>query len=244
MHRCFVAAEHISSAKIEILDAVQIHHIQDVLYLEKGDEITACDEKHNEYLCSIRSISRKAVILDIEKKLTLRKAKAYSLAIACAIPKKAKMDEIVDKLTQLGVDRIIPLESERVVVRLDEKKKLHRCTRWQKIALEAAKQSQRNTVPVVEPVTDMEGAFVLAGGYDLKLIGALFGSRRSLKDVLSAQKYRSIIVFIGPEGDFSRQEVARAGECGCIGISLGELVLRVDTAALSVAAFINLYENG
>lgn len=244
MHRCLVSSKQISSAQISIQDAAQIHHIQDVLHLETGDTIVAFDEERNEYLCGIRSISKKAVLLDIKERLLHRKAKAYSLAIACAIPKKAKMDEIVDKLTQLGVDRIIPLESERVVVRLDERKKLQRLSRWQKIALEAAKQSQRNTVPVVEPIMNMEKVFALAGEYDLKLIGSLFGSRRSLKSALSAQRYRSIIVCIGPEGDFSRQEVARAAECGFIGISLGELVLRVDTAALSVAACITVYENG
>ena len=117
------------------------------------------------------------------------------VTIACAIPKKSKIDDIIDKLIQLGVDRIIPLITERVIVKLDDKKKLSRRERWEKIALSSVKQSQRNIIPVIETVKDMGEVLRNSKDFDLKLIGALTGKRMPLKKVLDNAKAKNILVF-------------------------------------------------
>jgi len=243
MHRCFVAPDSISGEKIEISDPAQIRHIQAVLRLRPEDQVIAVDKQGNEYLCVIKQISKKNVMLSIKERLPSRRPARVSLAVACAIPKKARMDEIIDKLTQLGVERIIPLQTRRVIVKLDEKKKSDRLMRWRRIAAEAAKQSQANSVPAVEPVMGLKDALALSDGYDTRLIAALFGRRRSLKDVLAKTSPRNIIIFIGPEGDFTEEEFDLAARHGFIGVSLGSPVLRVDTAAIAASGFIALYEN-
>ncbi|PIP18804.1 MAG: 16S rRNA methyltransferase [Candidatus Omnitrophica bacterium CG23_combo_of_CG06-09_8_20_14_all_41_10] len=164
------------------------------------------------------------------------------LTIACAIPKKSKFDDIVDKLTQLGVYRIIPLKTERVVVKLDKRKEELRSKRWNRIALSASQQSQRNNIPVVEPVQKFKDVLVRSKDFDLKLIPTLAGQRKSLPEViLSLLPMAKILVLIGPEGDFSDGEIKLALENGFIPVTLGDLVLRVDTAAIAVVSFIRLY---
>ena len=170
-------------------------------------------------------------------------SKKIKLTIACALPKGQRIDDVIDKLSQLGVDRIIPMLTERVVVKLDERKKILRQRRWEKIALNSAKQSQRNSVMVVDSVKMMTEVLSLAKGFDLKLIPSLIGKRQSLKEVLSEYKPKNILVLIGPEGDFSYSELELAKQSGCLSVSLGSLVLRVETAAVSVASFIRLYED-
>jgi 16S rRNA (uracil1498-N3)-methyltransferase len=151
------------------------------------------------------------------------------------------MEEIIDKLTQLGIDRIIPLETERVIVRWDKDKEISWRQRWQKIALSAAQQSQRNTVPVVEPIQEVREVLSRSVFFDLKLIPTLVERPQPLKDILAKSHPKNILVLIGPEGDFTLEEIESAKKAGCITVSLGNLVLRVETAAVAVASFLRLY---
>lgn len=240
MHRLFCQSCEISEGKIIIADKSKAHHLKDVLRLRQNDKVSVCDEKGNVYDCIIRDLSG-AVELDIKEKHSASLKKGPTLTIACAIPKKAKFDEIVDKLTQIGVDKIVPIETERVIVRWDSQKKALQKKRWEKIAFSAAEQSQRNNLPIIEEIKDIRQVFEGSGNYDLKLIPALIGRRRSLKEVLRKSKSKSILVLIGPEGDFSQQEIELAKKAGFIPVTLGSQVLRVDTAAVAIASFIRLY---
>ena len=241
MHRFFASSQSISKNRIIISDGSQVHHIRNVLRLKPKDEAVIFDDKGNEYNSIIEAISAQSVMLKIKTKRKFIASRRLKLTVACALPKKSKMDDIIDKLTQLGVERIIPLLTQRVIIKLDEHKKILRHKRWEEIALSASRQSQRNTLPVIEPIKDMREALSESKDFDLKLIPTLTGERKSLKEILSKSKPKNILVLIGPEGDFSPLEVALAKRAGFIPVSLGDLVLRVETAAIAVASFISLY---
>lgn len=219
-----------------------MHHLKDVLRLKIRDRVMVFDGKGNEYECSIEKILPENAAFKIHK-IHKRASSKIKVTIACAIPKGQTMDSIIDKLTQLGVERIIPLETERVIIKLDRQKKAHRHQRWMKIGLNASLQSQRNALPMIEPVKNLEELLSQADNYDLKLIPTLSGRRRALRDVLAKTKAKNILVLIGPEGDFTSEEVALAQMRGFIPVSLGDLVLRVETAAVAVAGFIKFYLN-
>jgi 16S rRNA (uracil1498-N3)-methyltransferase len=240
MHRFYCPIQNISGNKIIISDKDQVHHLRDVLRLKAEDKVIVFDEQSNEYNCLIRQLSNKTIELKIKARLSKRETK-IQITVACAIPKKSRMDEIIDKLTQLGVDRIIPLESERVIIKLDKSKKILRKMRWEKIALSSSQQSQRNILPMIEPIKDIKEVLTQAGDFDLKLIPTLMGERKSLRKILAKAKPKNILVLIGPEGDFTAEEVDLAIKSGCIPVSLGDLVLRVETAAIAVTSFIKLY---
>ncbi|MDD5154891.1 MAG: RsmE family RNA methyltransferase [Candidatus Omnitrophica bacterium] len=244
MRRFFAPSENISGKKITIADNKQQHYIKDVLRIKAGQEVIVFDEKTNEYLCSVEKL-KPALALNIKKIYpACAIPRNMVLSLACAIPKKSSMDDIVDKLTQLGVDRVIPLETERTIVRLDKKKKELRLGHWRNVAQSASQQSQRSSLPVIEPVQSVKEALSGAKGYDLKLIPTLEGERRSLKDVLRGSGAKNILVFIGPEGDFSPAEVELAKKSGCVAVSLGKEVLRVETAAVAVASYIKFLYQG
>ena len=240
MHRFYLPTILVSQNKIIINDKDTVHHIKNVLRLKEKDRICIFDGKGAEYIGSIGSLSAQNMFITIEEKLTSQNC-GVNITVACAIPKKAKMGDIIDKLTQLGVDRIIPLQTERVIIKLDKQKKISRLQRWQKIAINSSQQSQRRRVPVVEPITNIKKALSQSQDYDLKLIPTLIGERKLLKEVIGVCRPKNILVFIGPEGDFTPQEVEAAKKAGFVPVSLGELVLRVETAAVAVASVIRFY---
>lgn len=228
------------SNKVAVLDdPEQLHHLRDVLRLKPGELVGVFDRQGNEGVAQVVLVGTKKAELEIKQS---KAAGSFDLqlTVACAIPKKAKIDEIIDKLTQLGVDFIVPLESARVIVRMDKHKKLHRFQRWEKIVLSALKQSQSNRFTTVKPVMGFEALLAASGNFDLKLIPTLEGPRKTLRDIFnhSSRRFKRIIVLIGPEGDFSPQEVALAKAAGFLPVTLGQQVLRVDTAAIGVASFI------
>ncbi len=244
MHRFFSSSKKISGGKITISDKNQMHHLKDVLRLKVNDAAVVFDEQGNEYICIIEELQKDKVIFKIkEKSQTPQSTKRLKITLACAIPKHSKMDDIVDKLTQLGVERIIPLETERGVIKLEQEKEKLRRQRWQRIAESAAKQCQRNNLTVIEPVKNIKDVLLSPDAYDLKLIATLEGKRESLKEVFLESMPKNILVFVGPEGDFTPLEVELAKSAGCKAISLGDLVLRVETAALAITSFIRLYED-
>jgi 16S rRNA (uracil1498-N3)-methyltransferase len=239
MHRFFSPSKNILAKEIIISDRRQVHHFRDVLRLKVKDKVIVCDEAGNEYICLIKEWLNNQARLEIKDK-RLFQGKSVKITVACAIPKKSKMDDIVDKLTQLGVDRIIPLETERVIIKLDAYKKISRLKRWQKIAQSASQQSHRCALPVIEPIIDLKKLLSESAEFDLKIIPTLAGPRQALKKILEKYKPKNILILIGPEGDFTQDEVNMAVKAGSIPVSLGDLVLRVDTAAIAVVSFLRL----
>jgi 16S rRNA (uracil1498-N3)-methyltransferase len=235
MHRFYI--DRVDGDTAAITDAGQIHHLKNVLRLKKNDGVVVCDGGGNEYAGVIVGIDRRKAVIRVTA-AQLGRPRKIKLTIACAIPKGSRMDDVIDQLTQLGVARIIPVETARGVVKLDEAGREARLKRWQKIAQNAARQSQRKSVPFIGPVTGIADVVSQSAAYALKLIPHLTGERTMIKDVLAGKKPESVLVLIGPEGDFTPEEVGLASAAGFIPVSLGGTVLRVATAAAAVAAYI------
>jgi 16S rRNA (uracil1498-N3)-methyltransferase len=230
-------ADSIDGGTAVITDTEQLHHLKDVLRLKPGAEIAVLDGRGKEYSGTLTALDKKRALvkIDTEKSASGRK---YLLTIACAIPRGSRMDDMIDHLTQLGVARVIPMFTERVVVKLDDSRSGGRVERWKKIARNAARQCRRCDVPAIDPVTPVEKVVTQSKDYDLKMIPTLEGDRKHIKDVLAASRPQNILVLIGPEGDFTPAEVALALKEGFVPVSLGDTVLRVTTAAMAVAGYI------
>lgn len=225
--------------RILISDPRQIRHLAVVLRLKRGDEVSAFDGKESECLCQIEKIAKDKVSLIVLKTKTASLSNK-GITLACAIPKNVKMDYIIQKTTELGVSRIIPMHTKRTIVKIDTRKAADKQERWQRIAQEASKQSKRIRFPLIDPVREFKDVLSEISGHDLAIIPNLEKGNKSIADAANAFKGKSIIFFIGPEGDFTADEAASAREKGCIGVSLGDLVLKVDTAAIAVTAFLRL----
>ncbi len=239
MHRFYCDPRFIRGDHIELEDPFIVRHLKNALRFKVGDEAVFFDGKGHEFVSVVETISEASIALRIKSSLTGAALPALRLTIACAIPKKSKFDDIVDKLTQLGVDRIIPLKTERMILKLDAHKEQVRLSRWKRIAISAGEQSRRRVLPVVERITDLKEV-LKEGGHDIKLIPTLSGQRSPLKKVFSLGACKDILVLIGPEGDFSDKEVESAKKAGFVPVSLGDLVLRVETAAVAAASIIKL----
>ncbi|MDD5108878.1 MAG: RsmE family RNA methyltransferase [Candidatus Omnitrophica bacterium] len=241
MNRFFIEKINPLDKQIILNDPAQLHHLKNVLRIKPKEQVTIFDSLGNEYIVLVSEIGEKGAKLMVREK-RLNDDAGIKITVACAIPKKVKMDDIVDKLTQLGVECIVPLETERVIVRLNNQKRIERQERWEKISQSATKQSQRSKLVLIKPVTEFKDVISLAHNFDLKLIPTLEGERKSLKDIFnnSSREIKNVLVLIGPEGDFTPSEVALAKEAGFVPVNLGRGVLRVDTAAIAVVSFIKL----
>jgi 16S rRNA (uracil1498-N3)-methyltransferase len=241
MHnRFFCPPENISDKNITINDKKEIHHIVDVLRFEIGDKVVVFNGEGVEFEGTLKEISRNSINISIDKQFQAKK-RSFAVTLACAIPKKAKFDFIVEKITELGVDRIIPLETERSEARFKKERMLSKVNHFRQVAINASKQCQRSIVPMVEEVMSFKNAIAEVKEYDLSIFPTLEGERISLAEALKGFTGKEIIVFIGPEGDFSEEEVKLAKKSGCKLVTLGENVLKVDTAAITVVAVLNAF---
>jgi len=241
MSRLYCPEELICGERIDIRSPEQVHYLRDVLRLRVNDVVVVFDGKEREYHCRIRELSKKEAKLLIERRVKLGSKSRLNLAVACALPRqKNRFDDLIDKLSQLGVDKIYPMITERVIVRWDYSQKQKHLKRWRKIAEQACAQSGRNILPVIEPVKEINQILSSAVSYELKLIPTLLEKKRCLRDIVCGSSPSSILVLIGPEGDFAKRELDKAVSAGFIPVFLGDLVLRVDTAALAIASFLRL----
>lgn len=239
MRRFFCSAKDISDDEIIIRDPKEIHHILHVVRLKIKDKLIIFDGREKEYRGVIDKVLNDKLIIKIKDSRVLNFKKDLKLTLACAIPKRKKMDYIVEKTTELGVDEIIPLKTQRTVVKLDKDRESLKLTHWQGIAKNAAKQSKRTTIPKIKKIMDFKDALFLIKEYDLALLASLAEEKRDLKQLLNALKPKNVLIFIGPEGDFSPREIRLAKGLGCRGISLGKLVLKVDTACIAILSMLN-----
>ncbi|MBN2057582.1 MAG: 16S rRNA (uracil(1498)-N(3))-methyltransferase [Candidatus Saganbacteria bacterium] len=248
MHRFFVSKEQIP--EITGSDAHQIIH---VLRLKPGAELKLLDGSGTAYQAKISSMSKDKVTCEITGSRAQNPEPRTQITIAQCLPKGRKMDLIVQKCTELGAARIIPVLSERTVA------KGEKLDRWHKIAKEAAEQSGRATVPQIDPLTKFEGVLTISKDFDLCLIPWELEKELTLKKILGPRtcltgrqaqnlepntqnpepKNPSIMVIIGPEGGFSQAEVDQAKKNGFTPISLGQRILRTETAGLAILSMIS-----
>ena len=238
--RFYVPPESIFPEKntIEIKDKKEIHHIRDVMRLKIGDSVDIFDGRAKEYRGTIEKINKNSVILGIKKGIDFKGGLPYKLTLYQAIPKKNKMDFIVEKAVELGVERIVPMLTERTVPAIKDKSH-KRIQRWRRIIKAASKQSGRVRMPIISDVTDFNNALIESKKMDLVIFAALDKDAKPLKEILKTSRPKRIAVFIGPEGDFSQNEISMANREGYTICSLGPLVLRIETAAIHVLSCLN-----
>lgn len=191
-----------------------------------------------EYECMVTAIAKDKINAKILKIRKQNSARGLEITLVCAIPKRAKIEYIIEKCTELGVKKIIPVITDRTIVKLEGERSLAKLKRWQKIAMEASQQSGRISFPEISQALKFSEVLSGVNEYDLALIPNLKSGNKNIKDVFENFNGKSAIIFIGPEGDFSDKEINLAEKNGCQGVSLGGLVLKVDTAAIAIASFL------
>jgi 16S rRNA (uracil1498-N3)-methyltransferase len=226
------------------LTGSEAHHARDVLRLRTGDEVTVLDGAGRQFHCQVKELHRAQVTLAVTRTETAPSPPAR-ITLVQAIPKGKLIESIIQKSTELGVARIIPLLSERVATRLDAEAARDKGNKWQQTAIEAIKQCGQPWLPeVVEPLT-LSTVLKRNDSYDLALVGSLQGDGRHPRQYFEefrTQRQRppkTICAWIGPEGDFTDEELALIRASGARPISLGPLVLRSETAALYTLSIIN-----
>ena len=232
MHRFYIPPHAWRVDRLR-LDAAEAHHALDVLRLGAGDRLTVFNGRGEEATAEIARAGKGSLELR-----TLSKAKTPPLGCAItlgqAIPKGKNMDLIIEKATELGAAAIQPLLSERTIAQYEPGEAARKVEKWQRVAIEASKQCGQNWVPAIEkPLTPKE-LFHSPPRFDLLLIASLQPDSRPLKSVLAdaGAHPRSVLVLIGPEGDFTPAEVGLAKSQGCRPITLGPIILRTETAAI------------
>lgn len=237
MHRFFVPPEHITGSMIHLDDSRQLRHIRTVLRLSVHDQVICFDGQGREYAGTILEQGATGLVVRIDRVQTPSQRRV-NLWLAVGLLKADRFDWMVQKATELGVSRVSPLLTRHTVVRPSAGRQEKR-GRWQRIAVEAAKQSRRATIPLIDPPRSFEAFLPLLHGHWMILMPTLAVTTVSLHEALTQRAPgMDVAVLIGPEGDFSREEVAQAQAYGAKPVSLGVLTLRSETAALATLAIL------
>ena len=238
MHRFFISPENWNPGALTLTGS-EAHHARDVLRMRVGEKLVLFNGRGREITAEIADFG--------DDEIGLRKLhEAETPPLQCrivlgqAIPKGKNMDLIVQKAVEIGAAELAPIISDRTIVQVDSETSAQKQSKWQQIAVEAAKQCGQNWVPHVHRPRKLLELFSAAPdeAFDLQLIGSLQPGARHLKKILgdysSEHKHRprSILMLVGPEGDFTPAELALARRHGCHPITLGPIILRVETAAI------------
>lgn len=224
------------SGSFHTITGENARHIIKSLRMVKGEELTLCDENRDEYGCVIESISQDSVEVNIISKKSSENEPSVNVTLFQCMPKSDKMDLIIQKAVELGASRIVPVLSRRCVSRPDKAKADKKLARYNKIALEAAKQSRRAAVPVVSPLMPFADAAKLCSCLESSVVFYEQGGSPAEKIIKSDA--REIGIFIGPEGGFDPQEIELLNSLGVMCATLGKRILRAETAPLAALSII------
>lgn len=220
-------------------------HITRVLRMRPGEAVTVCDTDGREYETVIRSCGTE-VLCEVTADRLSRNEPPYEAVVYQALVKGDRFDTVLQKATELGASRIVPVVTARCTVKIDRKEVSHKLERWRRIVLEASKQCGRGRIPTVGDVMTVQEAILEARGADLPLFCYEGGGTRPLSAELEAcSSPASAAILIGPEGGWSEEEVALCELHGIRPIGLGNRILRTETAAPFVLACLSCrYEIG
>jgi 16S rRNA (uracil1498-N3)-methyltransferase len=239
MHRFFIPKDNISGT-VAIIEGDDAHHIQKVLRLRTGEKIVLCDGRGMDYIVAIQSMQKGQVIGQVTDTRPVITEPRTRVTLIQGLPKGSKMEVVIQKCVELGIYNIVPVHTERAVVRIDDEKNIaKKLLRWQRIAEEAAKQSQRGIIPEIsQPVSFNEAVSNISA--KLKLILWEGEREQSLRKVLESypEKPDSIAMLVGPEGGLDAGEVDLAREHGWLSVTVGSRILRTETAGMAVLSAI------
>ena len=223
-----------------VIKGEEAQHISRVLRMKKGDRVTLCDGEGMFYDATLTDFEDKTVAAEITSQYVAPTEPKVQLTVFQGVPKNPKLETIIQKLTEIGAVRLVPMDTRRAVAKLDKSAKVDRL---RKIAQEAAKQSKRGIVPEVLDAVPFKKAVEMAAKADLALIPYEQESEVSIKKALAGKTPETVSVMIGPEGGFDEDEILLAKEAGVQSGTLGKRILRTETAPLTVASIV-LYELG
>ena len=228
----FVSPSCFTPPSVSVTGAL-LTHLRDSLRLSVGDTILLSDGLRLRYRTEVTAISRQALVGRIIEVIERPPRRAPIIALGQALLKGDRMDWVIQKATELGVETIIPVQSQRSIVQLKSERVTTQIARWQRIALEAAQQSEQWVVPTVASPLALSSHDLLRSHHSAAMI---LTERRSGAASLSTislptSPEDSILVLVGPEGGWAEEEVLKTMKQGCIPVTLGSRILRAETAA-------------
>ncbi len=244
MHRFYVCPQDINDEQVR-LDQAQSRHIEKVLRLGRGDRVIVFDGLGREYEIEVSGVQHGQVMGEIIRVLSESEQPSIGIKLVQGIAKGDKMDFIIQKAVELGVDAIYPLISQHAVVKLEQDRALKKQERWQTIAREACKQCRRSRIPEVHAPLSLDALLQIINDKPAIMLYEN-ETRQGLKELLTDKRpalsgAQELYVIIGPEGGFAEVEAELARSRGIMTAGLGPRILRTETAALTALAIV-LYE--
>lgn len=241
MYRFYIEASQKQGDTIEIVGE-DVNHIKNVLRMKNGEKFILCDGEGTDFLCELAGARERNLLANVLEEHSSETELPVRLVLFQGLPKKDKMELIIQKAVELGVAEIVPVVTKRTIVKADEAKGEKKLSRWQAIAESAAKQSGRGVIPRVAPICTWKEA--LAQMENLEYNTVLYENARGMQPtaefVKVAAEKQSIGIFVGPEGGFTEEEVAAVVEQGGECLSLGKRILRTETAGLAMLSMLML----
>ena len=244
MYKFFVEDNQIKNNEIEIISE-DVNHILNVLRLNINEEIIICNKNTNKsYISKIINLSKEKIVCNITSENVETTEARVNIDIYQGLPKADKMEQIIQKTTEIGVKNIFPVAFERCVVKVDKKTECKKLERWNKIAEASAKQSKRDFIPKVENIINLENICKSIPKYDIILLAYENEKVNTIKAELQKLHKKdnlNIGIIVGPEGGFSEKEVHSLVLAGAKCVTLGKRILRTETAGLMMLSNI-VYE--
>ncbi len=246
MPKFFVTSKSIENRKI-LITGNDVNHIKNVLRKKEGEIINVCNlDMSEDYLCKIMKLEENRIQLEILEKIDNNVESNIKVSIFQGIPKADKMELIIQKSVELGVYDITPVTMQRSIVKLDEKDKIRKIQRWQKISEVASKQCGRDIIPKINDIVNIKNICKLCANYDIVIVAYEEEKENKIKHVLQQLKKRKekdlkIAIIIGPEGGIDATEIKLLQDNSANIVTLGNRILRTETVALNVLSII-MYE--
>ena len=239
----YIESQQIDKETIHLMGD-DVNHIKNVLRYQVGDEVFVCDERQERYACKIMEFEKDAIVLHIETVISESTETRIEIDLYQGFPKSDKLEWVIQKGTEIGIKKFIPIITDRVIVKLEEKNESKKIERWKKIAKEAAVQSGRQAIPIIENARKLQNIIENLAKYDIVIVPYECEKINTLKVALKSidGEIKKVAIVIGPEGGFSDKDISILKELNNMQlVTLGNRILRTETAGIVTAANV-IYE--
>jgi 16S rRNA (uracil1498-N3)-methyltransferase len=236
MHRIYIENQEIKNNSVIAIEGDEYFHLCNVLRVKPQEKIEVCDGNNKVYLSEFFSASNSNALIKILELREINSELPVKITLFQGIPKSKKMDTIIQKSVELGVNEIIPLETKRCISTINDNKKYKR---WQKIAYEAAKQAKRGIIPKISKKCTIQSLIDNHSSFNHILIA--YENQDNYQTNIAINKITpndKVAIIIGPEGGFEPEEIKAISNIGGKAISLGKRILRTETASLALLSML------